>query len=190
MGLGLLREGINEVIATTRMNAAPMGIIVRRGEARMVVFRGSHTAERIEDDGWLVANFIFDPVLYVRTAFGDLPPSLFIEEMIDGTAMQRLSGAEGWAAFRAVISKQTDESLIVRLTFLREEVLKPLIHPVNRGFNSVIEATIHATRYRLTGSPELIDWIDHHAGIIRKCGGPREQEAFRLIQSYLGREKS
>jgi hypothetical protein len=186
MGLGLLREGINEVIATTRMNAAPMGIILRGGEARMVVFRGSHTAERIEGDNWLVANFLFDPVLYVRTAFGDLPPSSFIDEMVDGIIMQRLSEAEGWAAFRAVISNRTDESLIIRLTLLREEILKPVIHPVNRGFNSVIEATVHATRYRLTGNPDLTEWIDHHAGIIRKCGGPREQEALHMIQSYLG----
>ncbi|HNI42158.1 MAG TPA: DUF447 domain-containing protein, partial [Methanoregulaceae archaeon] len=34
--MGLLREGINEVIATTCRNAAPMGIIYRNGVARMV----------------------------------------------------------------------------------------------------------------------------------------------------------
>jgi hypothetical protein len=189
MGLGLLREGINEVIATTRKNAAPMGIIFRRGEARMVVFRGGHTAERIEDDGWVVANFLFDPVIFVQTAFEDLSFSYFVDETVDGTVMQRLSGAEAWAAYRTIIERRTDEALIIRLVLLKEEILRPVVHPVNRGFNSVIEATIHATRYRLTGSPELTGWIDHHAGIIRKCGGAREQEALQMLLSYLGKDR-
>ncbi|MDD1713281.1 MAG: DUF447 family protein, partial [Methanoregulaceae archaeon] len=49
--MGLLREGINEVIATTRGNAAPMGIIFREGKITMMVFRGSHTAARLSSDG-------------------------------------------------------------------------------------------------------------------------------------------
>ena len=61
--MGLLTEGINEVIATTRFNAAPMGIISRGGELRMMLFHGSHTAANIERDGWVVANFVYDPVL-------------------------------------------------------------------------------------------------------------------------------
>jgi hypothetical protein len=190
MGLGLLRDGINEVIATTRQNAAPMGIIVRQGEARMVVYRGGHTAERIEDDGWVVANFLFDPVIFVRTAFDDLASECFVDEIVDGTVMQRLSDSEGWAAYRAVIERRTSEALVIRLVLLKEEILQPVIHPVNRGFNSVIEATIHATRYRLTGSKALLEWIDHHTGIIRKCGGPRELEALRILLSHLEPEKS
>jgi hypothetical protein len=185
MGLGLLREGINEVIATTFLNAAPMGIIFRRGEARMVVYRGSHTAEQIEDRGWVVANFLFDPVLYVKTAFEDLPPGLFIPEPVEEMIVQRLAGAEAWAAFRAIVERRTTESLMVRLELLKDELLTTAIHPVNRGFNSVIEATVHATRYQMTGNPELRGWIEHHAGIIRKCGGAREQEALQLLSSYL-----
>ena len=52
--MGLLKPGINEVIATTEFNAAPMGIIFREGVARMVVFSGSHTAKNIENE---VLNF-------------------------------------------------------------------------------------------------------------------------------------
>jgi len=58
-----LKDGINEVIATTACNAAPMGIHYRDGEANMVLFCGSHTAQNVERDGWVVANFIHDPVL-------------------------------------------------------------------------------------------------------------------------------
>jgi hypothetical protein len=186
MGLGLLREGINEVIATTFRNAAPMGITLRNGEARMMVYKGSHTAGQIDNTGWVVANFLFDPILFVRTAFEDLPAEYFVPEMVNGIAMDRLAGTEAWSAFQAFVERRTNEALMIRLELIKEEIVEPVVHPVNRGFNSVIEATVHATRYRRTGNPELRRWIEHHAGIIRKCGGPREQEAWGLLSSYLG----
>jgi hypothetical protein len=189
MGLGLLREGVNEVIATTFENAAPMGIIIRGGEARMVVFRGSHTAGRIVDQGWVVANILFDPVLFVRTAFEDLPPSSFVDITVAGIPMQHLAGAEAYVAFHASVERRTTERLMVRLEPLKEELCKPGIYPVNRGFNSIIEATVHATRYLIFRDQELRGWIDHHAAIVRKCGGPREIEALQLLLSYLELEK-
>ena len=69
--MGLLAEGINEVIATTAFNAAPMGIRYENRKYTLTLFSGSHTAANIERDGWVVANLVFDPVLYVRTAFED-----------------------------------------------------------------------------------------------------------------------
>lgn len=186
MGLGLLRDGINEIIATTYRNAAPMGIICRHETARMVVYRGSHTAERIEADGWVVANFIYDPVLYVRTAFEDLPPDCFLDEEAGGKAVQRLNGAEGWAAYGAVIDRKTDEALMVNLSLLREEIVAPVIHPINRGFNSIIEATVHATRVIRTGDEKLQNLIRHHARLVQRCGGERELEALDLLMGYLG----
>jgi hypothetical protein len=56
---------------------------------------------------------------------------------------------------------------------------------VNRGFNSVIEATVHATRYSLTRNEELRRLIHHHIAIIQRCGGPREQEAIGLLEGYV-----
>ncbi|HJK15700.1 MAG TPA: DUF447 family protein, partial [Methanocorpusculum sp.] len=46
--MGLLTEGITEVIAVTKDNAAPMGIIVKPGMSpRMILFKGSKTVENI-----------------------------------------------------------------------------------------------------------------------------------------------
>jgi len=59
---------------------------------------------------------------------------------------------------------------------------------VNRGFASVIEATVHATRYLRTHDPKLRELIDHHAGLVRRCGGQREQEALGMLEGYLERE--
>jgi hypothetical protein len=184
--MGLLRGGINEIIATTTFNAAPIGIHYRSGKASMVLFVGSHTAENIVRDGWVVANFIHDPVIYVKTAFEDLPKEQFIEEPVNGKTMHRLAGADAWAAFSATVEHRTAESITVSLQQEKEIIENVAIYPINRGFNSLIDATVHATRYRITRNADLKNHIDYHAGLIRKCGGKKELEALELLGKYIG----
>jgi hypothetical protein len=186
--VGLLKGGINEVIATTGFNAAPMGIHYRDGKATMILFAGSHTAENVKKNGWLVANFIHDPELYVRTAFDDLPRDMFASEPVAGMTMQRLSGADAWAAFTTTIDRTTPGTLVVSLTLQREIIENPAVHPVNRGFCSIIDATVHATRYVKNRDQKLKDLIDYHTGIVRKCGGKRELAALGLLLGFI--EKS
>jgi hypothetical protein len=183
--MGLLQEGINEVIATTWTNAAPMGIILRDGVYRVVLFRGSHTAMNIERWGWVVANLVHDPVLFVRTAFDDLPPSAFIEEEVEGFLVHRLPEAEAWIAFDAAIEHRARESLTAILSPMKEVVVSPSVHPVNRGYNSIIEAAVHGTRYLWNKDPGLLSLIDHHRGLVQRCGGPKELEALGLLEGYL-----
>ena len=183
--MGLLNEGINEVIATTRFNAAPMGVFCREGQFTMVLFPGSHTAHNIESGGWVVANIVHDPVLYVTTAFSDLPQDAFIPVMIKGRQMYRLGLTDAWQAFDAKIEHRGTKSITARLSPLHEEILLSAVLPVNRGFNSIIDATVHATRYAITRDPSLKQLIDYHAGIVRKCGGKRELEALGLLMRYI-----
>ena len=185
--MGLLQEGINEVIATTWSNAAPMGIILRDGAYRMVLFRGSHTAMNVERWGWMVANIVHDPVLFVRTAFDDLPLSAFVEEEVEGFLVHRLPGAEAWIAFDAAVEHSARESMTVSLSPMKEVTLSPRVHPVNRGYNSVIEAAVHGTRYLWNKDPDISKLIDHHRSIIRRCGGPRELEALAMLDGYLAK---
>jgi hypothetical protein len=182
--MGLLKGGINEVIATTAFNAAPIGIHYREGKASMVLFNGSHTAENIERDGWMIANFIHDPVLYVKTAFDDLPRDMFLDVAVGGKNMQRLRGADAWSAFFTKIERRTSEAMMVSLTPVTEIIEEVCMHPVNRGFGSIIDATVHATRLKINADPELMRQIDYHAGIIRKCGGKKELEALDLLLKY------
>lgn len=183
--MGLLKGGINEIIATTGFNAAPMGIQYRDGKATMVLFLGSHTAENVRKDGWVVANFTHDPVLYVRTAFEDLSRDMFVGEPVAGRTMQRLNEADAWAAFTTTIERETSEALIVSLTLQREIIENATVHPVNRGFGSIVDATVHATRYMKNHDPELKALIDYHTGIIRKCGGKRERAALELLLGFI-----
>ena len=183
--MGLLKGGINEVIATTATNAAPMGIHLRDGKATMVLFAGSHTAENIGRDRWVVANFVHDPMLYVKTAFEDLPASAFIREPVAGKTMLRLADADAWAAFSVTIGHCSEVSTTVMLTLEKEIIENVAVHPVNRGFNSILDATVSATRYATNRDPGLKKIIDYHAGIVRKCGGKRELAALDLLLSYI-----
>lgn len=188
--MGLLRGGINEVIATTAFNAAPMGIHQRGGKTTMVLFAGSHTVENIRRDGWVVANLIHDPELYVRTAFSDLPRESFVEEPVGDLIMQRLAGAEAWAAFTTTIEHTTSEAVVVSLMLKKEIIEDAAFYPVNRGFNSIIDATVHATRYVISRDEKLKELIDYHAGIIRKCGGKREIAALDLLLGYIDKKQA
>jgi uncharacterized protein len=183
--MGLLKGGINEVIATTAFNAAPIGIHYREKKYRAVLFLGSHTAQNIYRDGWMVANFVHDPVLYVKTAFSDLPHERFIEEPVNGRTMHRLAGADAWAAFSATVEHRTAETLTVSLTPEKELIEEVAVFPVNRGFNSLIDATVHATRYKITRDADLKKHIEYHAGIVRKCGGKTELEALAMLERYI-----
>lgn len=187
--MGILKGGINEVIATTRNNAAPMGIHRRNGKTTLVLFTGSHTLENVRKEGWVVANFTHDPVLYVRTAFGDLPEEMFTDEMVGGIAMQRLASADAWAAFTATIEHESPDSVVAVLTLIKELIREPVVHPVNRGFASVIDATVHATRYVKTRDADVQRLIEYHAGIIRKCGGKQELAALDLLMGYIGEKR-
>ncbi|WAC06049.1 MAG: DUF447 family protein [Methanoregula sp.] len=183
--MGLLNEGINEVIASTRFNAAPMGVFFRGGRFSMVLFSGSHTARNIESEGWVVANIVQDPVLYVTTAFSDLAQTAFLSVLVNGREMHRLAHADAWQAFDVTIEHRGTESLTALLSPLHEEIISPTVRPVNRGFNSIIEATVHATRYAINRDPSIKRLIDYHAGIVRKCGGKREWEALDLLMNYI-----
>ncbi len=188
--MGVLREGINEVIATTPGNAAPIGIIYRDGGYHIVLFKGSHTAGNIRSCGWIVANLTRDPLMYVITAFEDLPEDSFVSEQAGTVRVSRLKECDAWVAFTTVIEQETAQTLSVRLEPVMEQVLKPGVEPVNRGFSGIIEMTVHATRYSVTHNPQLRDLMLHHAALVRKCGGHREHEALFQLATYLRERKA
>ena len=101
--------------------------------------------------------------------------------------VSRLAAAEAWVAFRADLIADRAITISLSLTPLREEILSPIVHPVNRGFYSVIEATVHATRFVKTGDPRLGALIVHHIGLITRCGSPREHQARILLEEYLAK---
>jgi hypothetical protein len=75
--------------------------------------------------------------------------------------------------------------MMVMLKPEKEVIEEVSLHPINRGFNSIIDATVHATRYRENRNPDLRKMIDYHGGIVRKCGGKKELEALEMLMKYM-----
>ncbi len=181
-----LASGISEVIATTRgdnVNAAPMGV-VNRGFLYISMYTGSHTFLNVEQNEQLVANLVLDPQLYVEAAFNDLKPACFLYD--NGAPV--LKAAYAWLEFTCLVpDHSTQKNVIVRLLPVRSKIVERPIVPINRGFNAVIEATIHATRYCALQERKYLELIDHYGSIVRKCGGPDELQAFELLKMYLAK---
>ena len=176
--------GISEVIATTRSdsgipNAAPIGIIRDRDRLCVQLFPGSHTRQNAVRTGKIVANIIRDPVMYVECTFEDPGPEAF--EYPDGMDYPVLKRASAWILFECIRSRGN----MFELTPIRGVIRDKPMLCINRGANSVIEALVHATRYRLNGDARYLDLIRHHDKIVQRCGGSAEKEAIARLKEIM-----
>jgi len=172
-----LFEGINEVIGITKgewINTAPLGIIVK--DRVFVRLYENHTREIIKRTGVLHVNVVHDPVVFVISAFEDLDESWF--ESLDPPVIRN---SESWVKFKAEIMDG-----YATLQFVEGKVIRRNVRAINRGFNALIEALVHGTRYVLSRNPELRERILYYGRIVQRCGGKREKEAFGLLLSYVG----
>lgn len=172
-----IREGINEVIGITKgdwINTAPLGLNYRNGETFIRLY-SNHTRKFLEKTGVLYVNVIHDPLVFVISAFEDLGYDWF--ERIDPPVIK---GALSLIEFEAEIVGNT-----AKLAFKNGELIEREVIAVNRGFNAVIEATVHATRYVISKNEELLRKIEYYGRIVDRCGGKREKEAYRKLMEYI-----
>ena len=187
-----IRDGISETVVSTGLefpNAAPIGIIIKGGKPFVRLFKGTHTWGNVFKEKLLAANVVYDPLLFVRSTFFDLEPSEFDYVPARGLNFPILKEAAAWVVFECVNLRNTDQALVVDLipieAGLNEENRKNLPVP-NRGFNAVLEATVHATRYQLTGEEKYLELIRHYESLASKCGGEKEKKAMSLLYEVLG----
>lgn len=178
----ILREGISEVVVTTVSksgipNAAPMGIIRKDNTYIIRMFSDTTTFRNVSDTGFLVANFITDPRIYVISAFQDLSPEYFRFE--DGMVPPRLKDAAGWAYFKCQVRE------VVNLEPVTAKTAKCTLPVFSRAFAAVIEATIVGTRLRFYKNNEGVKKIKEHEAIVKKCGSPADIEAMKKLKEIL-----
>ena len=125
----------------------------------------------------------------MRSTFFDLDPSEFEYIPVYGLNFPILKEAAAWVIFECINLKNTDQALVTDLLPVKagfnEENGKNLPVP-NRGFNAVLEATVHATRYQLTGEEKYLELIRHYETLASKCGGDPEKKAMKLLYEVLG----
>ncbi len=180
-----IHEGISEVIFTTLSadgipNAAPMGLH-RKGGRLFARIYNSKTLDNISGKPTAAANITDDPVLFVQSALSDIEAGRF--EYADGVPV--LKNAHGWILFECKIKKGKNVS-VVELSPIKGKINQLKLQPVNRGFNAVIEALIHATRYVVFKEQKYLERIEYYNAIVKKCGGARDKEAMRLLFELIG----
>ncbi len=172
-------KGINEVIGITIgdwINTAPLGIIVDDSRSRFARVRvyPSHTRENLKK-GVLYVNVIRDPLVFAISAFDDLGKGWF-----ESLNPPIIKNSLAWCEFKAGL-----KGGMANLELVKGSVLRKELRAVNRGFNALIEALVHATR--LKDDPSLIDRVIYYSKIVEKCGGEREREALKVMWEYLKR---
>ncbi|WP_410508741.1 DUF447 family protein [Methanosarcina hadiensis] len=187
-----IREGISETIASTgfeRPNAAPIGIVMKGQKPFIRLFKGTHTWENVSKEKYFASNVVYDPLLFVRSTFFDLESSEFEYVDAGGLRFPVLKEAVAWVVFECINIKNTDQALIADLVPVEagfNELNRKELPVPNRGFNAVLEATVHATRYQLTGEEKYLELIRHYESLASKCGGDREKKAMKLLYEVLG----
>jgi uncharacterized protein len=187
-----IQEGIYETIVSTGLetpNAAPIGIILKDGRTFVRLFKGTHTWANVFKEKYLVANIVYDPLLLVRSTFFDLESSEFEYVSVCGLNFPILKEASAWIVFECTDIKDTDHALVADLIPIKagfNDVNKKSLPVPNRGFNAVLEATVHATRYQLSGDEKYLKLIRHYESLAFKCGGEREKQAMKLLYEVLG----
>jgi hypothetical protein len=173
-------RGITESVVTTvgpggTWNVAALGL--HAGDPVTARTWGrTRTRRNFEREGRGYVQFTRDPVLFVEAALSItereepvLPAAdAWIETGVE--AVDRgTSGGTGWIDWALHPIETGVENRVVPVT--------------NRGYSAVIEATVAASRLDVDAydRDELLDRLDHVAGVARRCGGPREREAIDRV---------
>lgn len=164
-------------------NAAPIGLHRKDGRLFARIYN-SKTLDNILCKPELAANIVDDPVLFVQSSLSDIEPERF--EFVEGFPV--LKDAQAWILFDCRCKKGKKTSA-VELSPIKGKIINRKIQPVNRGFNALIEASIHATRYVVLGGQKHLDCIKYYNTLVKKCGGAREKEAMKLLYELIGLTK-
>lgn len=162
---------------------------MKGGRTFVRLFKGTHTWENVFKEKYLAANVVYDSLLFVRSTFFDLEPSEFDYVPVRGVNFPVLKEATAWVIFECINIKDTDQALVADLIPVKagfNEANRKYLPVLNRGFNAVLEAAVHATRYQLTGEEKYIELIRRYESLASKCGGENEKKAMKLLYEALG----
>ncbi|ABE51224.1 DUF447 domain-containing protein [Methanococcoides burtonii] len=187
-----ITEGISEVIVTTYQgwspNAAPIGIIRKGDDVFVRLFKGSQTYKNVKAERMLVANLVYDPLIFVRSTFGNITESEFKVLSYGGRAFATVRDSSCWVVFECDEFKETSGAIVAKLIPRHAHVGRCIFNSINRGFNLVVESCVHATRYELTNNEKYMRLIEAYSITVNKCGSGRDKEAMELLLKRYGEQ--
>lgn len=151
------------------------------GVATARTFGRTRTSRNFRERGGGVVTFVADPRDFVDAA-------LTIRE----EPAPVLASADAWVEIGA---EQVD-AFEREGTTVREWELVPVAgsvrrrrpRTINRGFGAVVDATVAASRLEVESfdEGELRERLRYFEGVVERCGGTAEREAFGRIEEHVG----
>ena len=182
----MIVEGIVTTVSqANELNIAPMGPIVDESMSTLLLrpFRTSTTYRNLKSRPTGVFHIVDDVLLIAQAALDRLDrlPSTIPAERVAGRVLEDCCR---WYEFE--VTNCDDDSDRTALT-------ARVVHTGRRrdmfGFNrakhAVLEATILATRLHLIAEADVRKQLTALSSPVEKTSGPREQQAFELVVSYV-----
>ena len=184
----MILEGMVTTIDTSgTVNAAPMGPLVDETMQQLVLrpFQTSRTFANLAETGEGVFHVVDDVLLLARAAIGRLeqePPTI-PASVVSGRVLQ---DACRWYEFRVRSMDTSSPHSRLECEVVHTGRLKDFFG-LHRARHAVIEAAILATRLHLLPADDVERQFLALAVLVEKTGGPREHEAFTLLDDYRRR---
>jgi uncharacterized protein len=177
---------IIESIVTTldrvgRANFAPMG--VEWGEDSIVLkpFLETTTFPNVRDTGVAVVNLTDDVLLFAQSAIGSPVFPSHPATVLRGVVLE---AACSWRELEVVSIDATPPRSRIEMRVCHRGTRRDFIG-FNRARHAVLEAAILATRVQLLPAQQIRDELARLAVPVDKTAGPREREAWMLIEGYI-----
>lgn len=180
---------ILESIVTTRnpdgtTNIAPMGPIVDEEITRLLLrpFHSSTTYANLVRTRCGVCHVTDDVLLFAQAAINQIDPwpDLRTAAVVAGDV---LTGACRWFEFRVTNIDDASERTEMTAEVVHQGSLRDFFG-FNRAKHAVLEAAILATRLHLLPRADILAQLDVLRTPVEKTAGPRELQAFELLESY------
>jgi hypothetical protein len=143
----------------------------------------TRTWRNFREEGEGYVQFVRDPVVFTEAALSILEESTPILDAT--TAWVRVEVAE-------IDAGESGGTQWVEWALHPQEnrVRSRVVPTIDRGHAAVIEATVAASRLDVPAydTEELRDRLAYFEGVVERCGGPREREAFARLTEIAGRQ--
>jgi hypothetical protein len=185
-GSSMILEGIVTTInADGSLNIAPMGPIVEGDFAAFLLrpYQTSTTYQNLKRNPFGVFHVVDDALLLARAAvdcWEDLPAT-FPASHISGKVLE---AACRWYEFEVETLDDEEPRTNIKVRVVHAGHIKEFFG-WNRAKHAVLEAAILATRVHLLSEAEIQEQIERLRIPIEKTAGPREREAFDLLNRYV-----
>jgi len=167
------------------INVAPMGPVVNETltQFRLRPFQTSTTFRNLQSHPEGVIHVVDDVLLIARGAIGAISeaPPTFPARVVSGAVLQ---SACRYFEFRVIRCDASQPRSEIDVEIVHSATLRDF-WGFNRARHAVLEGAILATRLHLIPPEEIQAEFRRLESPIEKTAGPREREAFTLLQDYV-----